>query len=73
MPLNPVAAAQVAEKIVGILQVPDGAKKGNLDNWTKIVGAIFDGIAQNGLVMPTALVAPPGAGGGPVTGTGKIQ
>jgi len=71
MPLNPAAAAQVAEQIVGILKVPDGAKNGNIDNWTKIVGAIFDGITQNALVTPAAMVAPPS--GGPVTGTGQIQ
>jgi hypothetical protein len=73
MPLTPVAAAQAAEKIVGILKVPDEAKKSSLDNWTKIVGAIFDSITTNGIVMPTALIAPPGPAGGPVTGTGQIK
>jgi hypothetical protein len=73
MPLTPAIAAGVAQKIIGILQVPDDAKKVSLDNWTKIVGAIFDGITQNALVMPTALIAPPGPAGGPVTGTGKVQ
>ena len=73
MPLNPATAAQTAEKIATILNVPPDAKKGSIELWTKIVGCIYYSITQNGVVMPTALVAPPGTAGGPVTGTGKIQ
>ena len=73
MPLNPATAAATAEKIAGILNVPPDAKKGSIELWTKIVGCIFDSITQNGIVMPTALVAPPGTAGGPVTCTGQIK
>lgn len=35
--------------------------------------AIIEEITQNGVVLPTSLVAPPGMAGGPVTGTGTIS
>ena len=80
MPLNPVTAAQTAEKIATILNVPADAKKGSIELWTKIVGCIYDSITQNAVVdvstvsVPSlGLVAPPGVTGGPVTGQAKTS
>lgn len=70
MPLTPAAAADVAQQIVAALKVPEEGIDKATSNWKAVVSAIFAGIAQNAIVMPTALAAP--SGGGPVTGTGGV-
>ena len=70
MPLTPAAADAVAQQIVSALKVPKGGVAAATSNWSAGVSAIFAGIAQNALVVPTALAAP--TGGGPVTGTGMV-
>ncbi len=38
-----------------------------------IAEAVVEHVVAAGVVLPTALLAPPGTLGGPVTGTGSIQ
>lgn len=38
----------------------------------ELAKAVINEIKANGTVLPTALIAPPGTAGGPVTGTGTI-
>ena len=73
MPLTPAVAASAADQIVTALKVPADGKKAALENWVKIVGIILTSIQDNAMVMPTALIAPPGVAGGPVTGTGTVK
>ena len=72
MALDPAAAAAVAQQIVTILAVPPEARPKAEANWRAIIAAIYTGIQQNAVVVPTALLAPPGALGGPVTGVGSV-
>jgi hypothetical protein len=72
MPLNDAAAKQVAQAIVAQLNVPDDVQQEALSKWEAVVNQIFTGIVANALVVPTALVAPPGAAGGPVVGVGSV-
>lgn len=70
MPLTPDAADAVAKQIVSALKVPKEGVEAATANWSAVVAAIFAGITQNAMVVPTALAAP--SGGGPVTGTGTV-
>jgi len=72
MPLNDAAAAQCAQAIVAALNIPSDVQSEALDKWKTVVGQIFTVIVAQALVLPTALIAPPGAAGGPVTGVGTI-
>lgn len=71
MPLTAAAAQQVAQQIVSELNIPSDVQQEALTKWTNVVAAIFAGIQQNALVVPTALVAP--TTGGPVTGVGMVE
>lgn len=71
MALNSAAAAVVATNIVNAHVLPpqfEYLRPDMLAHWTMIVEKIFAGIVANGVVLPTALVAP----NGPVTGVGSI-
>jgi hypothetical protein len=70
VPLTPDAADAVAKQIVSALKVPKEGVAAATANWSAVVAAIFAGITQNALVVPTALAAP--SGGGPVMGTGAV-
>lgn len=43
----------------------------SLAAWTKVCNQVIAAMKQ-AQVVPTALIAPPGTAGGPVTGTGTI-
>jgi hypothetical protein len=58
--------------IVAALNIPSDVQSEALTQWKAVASAIFTVITQHALVLPVALIAPPGAAGGPVTGTGTI-
>lgn len=70
MALTQAAADSVAQQIVAALKIPDETIDVATKNWSAVVAAIYAGLIQNAMVVPTALSAP--SGGGPVTGTGTV-
>lgn len=72
MPLDQAAAQACAQLIVSALNIPSDVQSEALNKWTTVVSQIFSSIEENAIVMPTLLIAPPGAAGGPVVGTGTI-
>lgn len=73
MALTPALARQTAEQIVTSLGVTNQGRQVAVAHWTKIVDIIYQSIVQNTVVLPTALLAPPGAQGGLVTGVGTVK
>ena len=76
IPGDPLCVTGLASEIKTALIVncPSAVDNADLNGLAyTIASAVVAHIKANAVVMPTALVAPPGAAGGPVTGVGSVQ
>lgn len=76
LPGDPLCTTGLASEIKAALvaNCPSAVDNGDLNGLAyAIASTVVAHIKANAVVMPTALVAPPGAAGGPVTGVGSVQ
>jgi len=69
----PMTAVSLANRVKTKYEARTGESLTDTQLLEEFCEAVIEEITQNGVVLPTALVAPPGMAGGPVTGTGSIS